>query len=91
MYTQTKAFFVNGELVKKPDGTYYLKTKTCDLEQVIKELGTSKVSFGVTTPKNSKNPDSERVIVIKEVSGQSQNIHQSSSNRYEQKNSVPLV
>ena len=85
MFNNTKAFFVNGEMVQQPDGTTYFRSKSCNLEEVIRALGSSNVSFGITVPKNSKHPETERVIVIKEAQPQK------AQYQPQQRSAVPLI
>lgn len=59
-----KVVFVSGEIKTTQNGSFYVWSKTIDLEEIAKELGTTVVNAVVTKPRKPKS-EAERLIIFK--------------------------
>jgi len=76
--------FISAEIRQsKTTGKYYLWSRPFDLEEIMRELGSTVVTMTVTTPKNARN-EFQRTIVIKPADEKYRN---ASQNQSQQRNS----
>lgn len=59
-----KAFFVKAELKESQTGNFYVWTKSFDLANVVRELGTAIVTITMVKPRNAKS-EAERLVIFK--------------------------
>jgi hypothetical protein len=65
-----KVVFVSAERRKAQSGAHYIWSKTFDMEEIAKELGTKYVTVTIIKPKNARgsdkvDPDDVRTIIFK--------------------------
>lgn len=59
-----KAYFVKAEIRESQTGNIYVWSKSFNLANVVRELGTSIVTITMVRPKNAKS-DAERLVIFK--------------------------
>lgn len=59
-----KAFYVKAEIRESQSGSIYVWTKSFDLANVVRELGTAIVTITMVKPRNAKT-EAERLVIFK--------------------------